>query len=109
MQKAGRTRTGPAHGFFYGYLIGRRFYPCNSLRSACGVEVALAMAATEDFSSTCSLLRLAASVATLASRRSDSDEEKLVICELARSMAYCNLFSPAPTAACVLPSWEIAN
>ena len=71
---------------------------------ACGDELAWAMAATEACSSTWALLRLAASVATSASRIWDSAEVKLVTCELARSVAYCKAFSPAPTLPWTLPS-----
>ena len=74
----------------------RRGY-CKSFNTACGAELACAMAAIEACCNTDALVRLAASVATSASRSWASAEEKFVICELAREIAYPNVFSPAPT------------
>src|SRR5947199_10271396 len=51
----------------------------SSFKSACGAELACASAATEDCSSTCDLVKLAASAATSASRMRDSAAESLVI------------------------------
>ena len=77
---------------------------CRSFSSAWGAALAWAMAAIEDCCNTCALLRLAASCATFASRMPDSAAESFVICELARLVAYCRMFSPAPTRDWTSPS-----
>src|SRR5581483_609874 len=53
----------------------------SSFRSAWGAALACARAATEDCSRICALVRLAASVATSASRSADCADEKLDICD----------------------------
>src|ERR1700683_5578912 len=53
----------------------------SSDRITCGAELACAIAATDACSNTCALVRLAASVATSASRMLDSVAEKFVIWE----------------------------
>src|ERR1017187_10398122 len=61
------------------------------------------MAASEACDRTCALVRLAASAAMSASRMRDWAAEVLAIWELARLVAYCRLFSPAPTMPWALP------
>ena len=58
-----------------------------SFKSACGAALAWARAATEDCSRICALVRLAASVATSASRIDDCAAEKLEICDCASCTA----------------------
>src|SRR4051794_40353531 len=86
-------------GFKFKSLIGRLkecyrranersiYWPLSSERTACGAELAWAMAAREACCRTWALVRLAASAATSASRMRDSAAEKLEICDCARPTA----------------------
>jgi hypothetical protein len=60
---------------------------CSSFNSACGAELACARAATPACTRTCALLRLAASIARLASLIVDSAAASLVLCDWARLTA----------------------
>src|SRR4051794_15161823 len=55
---------------------GRRDYPRSSERTACGAELACAIAAMDACTRTCALVRFAASDATSVSRIRDSAAEK---------------------------------
>ena len=79
-------RTRPAVELKFSARLPRH-YPRNRASTACGAELACAMAAREACCNTCDLVRFDASSAKSASRIRDSVAEKLVICELARLMA----------------------